>query len=349
MTMNRAISLTLVCFFFSGLTGLMYEILWTRMIVQLIGSAPFAVSIVLAVFMGGLGLGGYIAGRTIDRINEPMRLIRIYGILELMIGGYGLLLPLLLAAFRPLAAILYNQIYNHFVLYHFLIFVGCAIILCVPVVCMGATLPILCRFHVTTLSHLGTRAGRLYGLNTIGAAAGSLLCGFWLINHLGVWGTLIFAVLINAMIGMFCIFWSHRNGIEFTKAVNCSSATSIPEPPAEETRSSDYPGELTGALVIFAVSGFCAMAYEVIWTRLLGLIVGPTTYSFTIVLVTFILGLALGSMLFGWVADRIGKALWLLISTQVIAALLVLGISQLLGNSQFFLPNCTITFRNSLP
>jgi spermidine synthase len=100
-----------------------------------------------------------------------------------------------------------------------------------------------------------------------------------------------------------------------------------------------------GALVIFAVSGFCAMSYEVIWAKLLGLIVGPTTYSFTIVLVTFISGLALGSMLFGWLGDKMQRPIWLLISTQIAAGLLVLGISQFLGNSQLFFSKVIFTFK----
>ncbi|MHC4582545.1 MAG: spermidine synthase, partial [Planctomycetota bacterium] len=98
--------------------------------------------------------------------------------------------------------------------------------------------------------------------------------------------------------------------------------------------------------MIFAVSGFCAMAYEVIWTKLLGLIIGPTTYSFTIVLVTFILGLALGSMIFGWLADKSSKTVWLLIFTQVAAAFFVLATSQLLGNSQLFFAKMIFNFKD---
>jgi len=186
-------TLVLCCFFLSGLTGLIYEILWTRMIVKVIGSAPFAVSIILTVFMGGLGVGSYLASRVIDRINAPQKLLRIYALLELAIGGYGIVLPGLILAFKPLYSVLYNQLFNHFLIYNFLTLIGCLILLLVPVTCMGATLPVLCRFYIAQLGHLGTRAGRLYALNTIGAALGSLLCGFWLINLWGVWGTLVFA------------------------------------------------------------------------------------------------------------------------------------------------------------
>ncbi|MHC4216311.1 MAG: hypothetical protein ACYSWP_23415, partial [Planctomycetota bacterium] len=166
---DKITTLILVFFFLSGLTGLIYEILWTRMIVEIIGGAPFAVSIILTIYMGGLGLGSYLAGRTIDRTAEPMKLVRIYGLLELAIGAYALVVPVLLIAFKPLYAVVYNRLFSYFILYNILTFIGCAILLCIPVICMGATLPILCRFYVTRLSHLGAHAGKLYGINTIGA------------------------------------------------------------------------------------------------------------------------------------------------------------------------------------
>ena len=141
-------TLVLCCFFLSGLTGLIYEILWARMIVKVIGSAPFAVSIILTVFMGGLGVGSYLASRVIDRINAPQKLLRIYALLELAIGGYGIVLPGLILAFKPLYSVLYNQLFNHFLIYNFLTLIGCLILLLVPVTCMGATLPVLCRFYL---------------------------------------------------------------------------------------------------------------------------------------------------------------------------------------------------------
>src|SRR3989304_6308211 len=88
----------LICFFVSGMTGLIYEVLWTRMIVKIIGGAPFAVSIVLTVFMAGLGVGSFLASRTVDRVKEPKRLVRLYGLLELAVAAYCLVLPLLLLA-----------------------------------------------------------------------------------------------------------------------------------------------------------------------------------------------------------------------------------------------------------
>lgn len=343
-------ALILGCFFISGLTGLTYEILWTRMIEKIIGSSPYAVAIVLTVFMGGLGLGAFAAGGLIDRVKEPRKLVRIYGALELCIGAYALLLPALLGIFRPVSAALYNLLFDHTLVYNSLTFVGCGLILLVPVTLMGATLPILARFFVTSLSRVGTHVGRLYGLNTIGAAVGSVLSGFWLINLLGVHGTLLTAVLANGLIGAACV----------------AAAALVPRgagPTAPDHGSAGTPGKAAAgapqadspagdgarrryALVIFAVSGFCAMAYEVIWIKLLALIVGPTTYSLTIVLVTFITGLALGAMFFGWLGDRARNTMALLVATQIAAAVFALGFSQIAGNSQFFFAKLIFRFKD---
>ena len=346
---NKIIPLVLVCFFLSGLTGLIYEILWTRMIIKIIGGAPFAVSIILTIFMGGLGIGSYIASRTIDRFERPAKLVQIYGTLELAIGAYAFAIPALLAAFKPVYALLYNHLYGHFMLYNLLTFIGCFILLCTPVICMGATLPILCRFYVTRLSHLGTHAGRLYGLNTIGAALGALLCGFWLINLLSMWGTLILAVSINGIIGFACLLSGRKMEMpqQAQEQAEADSKEALQKTAQQRAELSENQQAINGALVIFAVSGFCAMAYEVIWTKLLGLIVGPTTYSFTIVLVSFILGLAVGSMIFGFLADKIRRPIWLLIYTQSGAALFALLISQVFGNSQLFFAKLIYQFQNS--
>ncbi len=330
-------SLILVCFFVSGMTGLIYQILWTRMLVKVIGGAPFAISIVLTIFMGGLGLGSYLASRIIDKITDALKLVRIYGWLEIIIGIYCLIFPAILIAARPLYAFFYNHLFEYFYLYNFLTFLFCLVLLILPVVCMGATLPILCRFYVQKLSHLGDHVGRLYGLNTIGAALGALLAGFWLIAALGMNGTLAAAVMANILIGIVAIFASKTmSGAAFDRPAPPRTSSGQPAEPATLPAQKSTRTAVLIALIIFAVSGFCSMAYEVIWTKLLGLIIGPTTYSFTIVLVTFITGLAVGAMLFGRLADKVKSPLWLLINTQVLAGLLALLVSQLLGNSQFF-------------
>jgi spermidine synthase len=368
----------LTCFFLSGLAGLIYEVLWVRMIDKVIGSAPFAVATVLAVFMGGLSLGSYLAGRRIDRILEKRKLLSLYGKLEAAIGLYGLMLPIFMVMVKPAYSFAYNHLFQSFWIYSLFTFFGCTLLLIPPTSLMGATLPILCRFYVTHLDHLGARTGRLYGINTIGAAVGACLAGFFLIRQFGVWGSIFFAAGINFLVGISCIIIG-RKGIAFGQNPPNSplvGETFGCELKAERLKSSRFKkgagqggpggfsrdhskndpdssapqgeprGGVNWSLWIFAVSGFCAMAYEVIWTRLLGLIIGPTTYSFTLVIATFIIGLALGSLFFGWLGDRVRRAFPLLVLTQIGAALLALFVSQFLGNSQFFFAKLIYTFQD---
>lgn len=343
---TRFVSLMiLVLFLCSGMTGLLYQVIWSRMIVKVIGAAPFAISIVLTVFMGGLGLGSYLAGRYIDQIKKSSQLLQLYGLMEIGIGIYAFVLKGMIAASQPLFSSIYNHSSEHLLIFNAVILLGAFVLFIVPVTLMGATLPILIRFYVANLGHLGARVGRLYAINTIGAAVGSILSGFLLIKLWGVDGTLRFAVVINFLIG----------GISFVLASWVAKRSALDEQ-AVDKHDVQAPLPSTGiqysrshqlaVLAIFAVSGYAAMAYEVIWTRLLGLIIGPTTYSFTIVLTTFIVGLALGSMFFGWLADRSKHPFRLLLVTQLCAAILALAVSQFLGNSQFFFAKLIFSFRD---
>jgi spermidine synthase len=342
------------CFFFSGLAGLIYQILWLRMIDKVIGSAPFAVATVLSVFMGGLALGSWLAGRYIDRISSRSNLLSLYGKVEFAIGIYGLLLPFFIRMAKPIYVLAYNSLFIHFWLYRIFTFFGCSLLLVVPTTLMGVTLPVLCRFYVEDLGHIGARTGRLYGINTIGSAAGAVLCGFVLIAKFGVWRSLCTAVGINILVGLICMILAkvyrsfvykpivkHKNYSK-TKGTKLREEQKYPAIVDLDDRTI-----LTLALWIFGISGFCSMAYEVFWTRLLGLIIGPTTYSFSLVVSTFIIGLALGNIIFGWLADRVKGAFRLLIITQACAACLALLVSQFLGNSQFFFSKLIYTFQDA--
>lgn len=320
------------CFFLSGAAGLVYEVLWVRMIDKVIGSAPFAVATVLTVFMAGLALGSWLAGRTIDRFTSKSALLALYGKLEAGIGACALAVPFGIQATQPVYQVLYNRLLEHFWCYQAAAFAGCALVLVAPAALMGATLPVLCRYYVLRHDHIGARTGWLYGLNTVGAALGVILCGFVLIQSLGVWATLVLFAGLNGLIGLLCILLSRRlapGEARLQQPGKHRDARPQTAGAATQTRPMPWP------VAIFAVSGFCAMAYEVLWTRLLGLIAGPTSYCFSIVVATFIIGLALGSIIFGPLADKSrNPAIWLA-ATQVGVAVTALAVSQLLGNSQF--------------
>jgi len=335
----------LICFFLSGLAGLVYEVLWIRLFDKVIGSSPFAVASVLTVFMAGLAGGSFLASRTVDRISRPGQLLALYGLLECGIGIYGLLLPVLTTLIKPLYIWLYNYLFHHFWIYNIITFGICFLLLFLPVAFMGATLPILSRFYVRQLGNLGWRAGQLYGINTAGAAVGVMLAGFFLINHLGVWGTIISVAAVNFLVGIGCVFLGLK--VPMPELIMAKKKDAKPGDHIPSTNESILTPEIKISLWIFAISGFSAMAYQVLWTRLLGLLIGPTTYSFTLVVATFIIGLALGNFIFGWWADRTRRVFNLLIATQIGAAFLALAASQFLGNSQFFFAKLIYEFREA--
>jgi Flp pilus assembly protein TadD len=151
--------------------------------------------------MAGLALGGYLAGRHVNRFQSKAALLAFYGRLEIGVAVYALVLPFLIAAATPLYRTIYDPLLNHFWCYQAFAFLGCAMLLITPAGLMGATLPVLCRFYVNHLGHLGARTGWLYGLNTVGAALGSILCGFVLVKSLGVRATLGLGAAINLLVG----------------------------------------------------------------------------------------------------------------------------------------------------
>jgi len=324
-------------FFCSGFSGLLYEILWVRQLTTLVGGSAFSVSIVLTVFMGGLALGSALASRFADRIEQNAQLVLIYGLLELAIGVYGLLFTSLASLLRPFYGFLYSGLHTSFLIYNLLSGLLSIILLMLPTTLMGATLPLLCRYYIRGRERAGARTGGLYGLNTAGGALGSLAAGFFLVRYFGVSGTLWIAVAVNLLIGLLCLLVSYR--VRAFKKVHLAS------PPAES--ASAVLRAHKEVFIILLVSGFCAMGCEVIWTKLVALLAGPTTYSFTVVLFTFIIGLALGSIVFGRLSDRVGQPLQLLILTQILAALGILAVSQILGHAQLYFSALLYRFQDN--
>ncbi len=179
-------ALVLACFFLSGASGLIFEMVWTRGLTLVFGSTTLAISTVLTAFMGGLGLGSYLAGRLADRLRDP---VRAYALAELAIGLYALLVPLILAGYPALNLWLWSSFGDRYGLLSLLRFIASAGLLLLPTTLMGATLPILGRYLVSRpweLQRVGLRLGTLYAINLFGAVTGSFLAGFVLLPLLGV-------------------------------------------------------------------------------------------------------------------------------------------------------------------
>ncbi|MEE8300899.1 MAG: fused MFS/spermidine synthase, partial [Candidatus Tectomicrobia bacterium] len=301
----------LVCFLLSGSAGLIYEVVWSRLLGLLYGNTVLAVSTVLAAFMAGLALGSALLGRYADRHSQPLRL---YALIEWCIGAYALLLPLLFGGLPVLAPLLGHPLPRFLIIF---------LLLLPPTVGMGGTLPILSA--VFRHGQIASQVGRLYAWNTFGAVAGVALAGFVLLPHLGMRYTTLVAVAVNAVAGGIALGVSRR--LPQPARVHPPPTTAGPCNPDNPPSAIRHPHVL-GA---FALSGAVAMLYEVAWTRGLTLVLGSSTYAFSIMLVAFLSGLALGSALMSRVIDRLRHPWLTLVLCQAGIGLTGLGGLYLFG------------------
>jgi spermidine synthase len=306
-------NLVLLLFFASGFSGLVYEIVWMRLLSLIFGNAAYASATVLAGFMGGMAIGGFVFGRVADRTRAPLRL---YGILELLIGGFALVFPFLLKALLPVY-LWYARVSG--ASYHSLSFaqaVLLVLLLLIPTTLMGGTLPLLTQHLTRETSVLGRNLGLLYGLNTWGAVLGCAAAGFVLIAALGVRATTWVAVVLTLFVGIAALILS-----------GCSTAAETGATAgSEQAETKEYPGWCTRlVLALLLVAGLTGMAYEVLWTRVLTFLTGTTTYAFTIMLTTYLCGLALGGIATAWFTDRSKRLLEILAVLQTLLGLSVLA------------------------
>lgn len=323
---NRVLRIIYLLFFLSGGTALIYEVIWTKELTLIMGNTVYSSTTVLAAFMGGLALGSIFLGRYIDKSKvSPLRL---YAILELGIGLFALSLPYLLASFNPLYKWIYQaSSYNNYLI-TFLRFVISFCLLLVPTFLMGGTLPILSKYIVSSFQHLGKRTGTLYAVNTLGAVLGSFLTGYLLIGLIGIKATTILAVGINLLLFVLAYFLSTSAVKALPREEKRDYKTALLDEPTDE-----HPKLLiTLVLIIYALSGFTALAYEIIWMRIFIPFLSSSIYSFTTMLVAFLFGLSLGSWVCSQFVDLDNK----LISSLGIVQILI-GFFSLLSLTFFYL------------
>ncbi|MCH6579082.1 MAG: fused MFS/spermidine synthase, partial [Nitrospinae bacterium] len=194
-------------FFVSGATGLIYEVVWTRLLTLVLGNTHYSVSTVLTTFMGGLALGSFFGGRLIDRGGRPLF---IYALLEGAIGIYCFLIPHLIDASLPLFQWIYLNFQESYTLTSFFRFGVCGAILLVPATFMGATLPILGKFVSNDPDVIGREVGTLYAVNTLGAVAGAVTSAFVFMKLYGVSATIWIAAGLNLGIALVILLFFRR-------------------------------------------------------------------------------------------------------------------------------------------
>jgi spermidine synthase len=281
--MDSRFALLLGCFFLSGFAALLYQTAWTRELSFVFGTSELAVAAVLAAYMGGLALGAAAAARYAMRLRRP---VLAYGVLELAIAVSALSVNGGIALINTLYVGLLGgggELPEDGATVAALFQLGAAFsVLLPPTAFMGATLPLLARHAVRSEAEIGSRVGVLYAVNTAGAIAGTLCAAFWLMPELGLRRT----VWVGAAL----------NGVVFGLAVLLARAAGALPAPAERPAT---PGLATAGarwiLPAIALSGAVSFAYEVLWTRLLGHLIGGSIQAFATMLACFLLGIALGS------------------------------------------------------
>ncbi|MEE8520808.1 MAG: fused MFS/spermidine synthase [Gemmatimonadota bacterium] len=319
--------LVYACFFFSGAASLIYQVGWLRSLELVFGSTGHAAATVLSAFMAGLALGSFLFGRWIRRWARPLML---YGWLEVGIALYALAMPIIFAGVAPLYRLAWTSLDSLPFAFGLLRFAVSFLVLLPPTVLMGATLPVLAHHCDRSDGPLVGRVGTLYGINTLGAVVGTVAAGFLLLPKLGYSMTIGVAVITNGIVAALAFILASRYE-RSSKAAGAEprAVSSVQEPVTPASRPSS---DETKVMLAFALSGFAAMMLEVGWTRTLTLIVGPSTYAFSIMLATFLAGLAAGSLLFSWGVERWrwdgARAFWMLAAASgflVIATLAVAG------------------------
>jgi spermidine synthase len=275
----------------SGAAGLIYQVVWTRDLVLVFGNTTQAIVTTVTAFLAGLGIGSLVGAWVGMRVRRPLAL---YGLVELVVAGLALLMPLAFDAVATLFRSAYLSLPAGEVVLIRFVLSFCAL---APVtICMGMTLPLLTRYLVRTERDVGNRIARLYGLNTLGAAAGAAASGFVLIGVLGLRETTHVAVALNSAAGL---------GALLISGVTAAGRTS---PPVE--RRAAQPGDRTLStrqIVLLGVtfaSGLISLAVEILWTRVLLQGTGSSIYIFASVLTMFLLGIAIGSLVYEHLKDR---------------------------------------------
>ena len=282
-------------FTISGVAALIYQIIWARWLGLVFGNTATSVSIVLASFMLGLALGSYLVGRRLHKINNPMLM---YAYIELGIGIFALGFPW----FAMLTDWIFTSIVTVDTPLSWSMTVRAILsfaLLVIPTTLMGATLPLLTDFFRRDPRHTNSwKVGLLYAANTFGAALGIMIASFILIELIGVRSTTLFAAALNFFVAYIGLKYAHSTNLR----------------PVDTVSSQKYSLDKNGkiALVVLAISGAIALASEVLWTRALEIMMGNSTYSFAMIVVVYLLGIAAGSWAMSLIVNRLKSlSLWL--------------------------------------
>ncbi|MEM7449639.1 MAG: fused MFS/spermidine synthase [Myxococcota bacterium] len=277
-------SLLLGAFFLSGFAALVYQVVWVRQLRSVLGATDFALAVVVGTFMAGLALGSAISGRRSDRLRHP---VRVYAVLEVLILTSALFLidPWIRIGAR-VHEILGSDAGPELRLGASALISALALLPTTTL--MGATLPVLSRHVARTPARLGRDLGGLYAWNTLGAFCGVTFTGFWALETLGLKQSTFIAAganLIAALLALLAGDKAETQGVKQTKAFQAQASQKM-------------------LLLWSFAAGTLGIAHEVVWNRLLGIVVIGTVYAYSTLLATIIAGIGIGSLLGAHLVDR---------------------------------------------
>ena len=325
-------------FFCSGLSGLIYQVVWVRVFGNVFGNTVYSASLVVAVFMLGLGVGSYVVGVWADRRygSRPESLLRTYGMLELAVGALGLGISALLPHLGRVSALVtsYTREANGWYglsTASYLAHVGIAVVLLAPItLLMGGTLTLLIRHLVRSdLDAGGWRIAILYAVNTAGAALGCFLTDFLLVPASGLLGTQLVAVFFNivAAVGALALARNARLKHADTASRRKRSVRLQPDVVSPQPSTlSPFAVPLTS--LALAMCGFAAMGMEIVWFRHLSILLGGFRAVFSLLLTVILVGIGAGSLASGFLSRRIDRpAQWWMVVQGLFVAVTLLGLA----------------------
>ena len=338
-------------FFLSGISGLVYQVVWVRVFGNVFGNTIYSASIVVAVFMLGLGVGSYLVGAWADRryATGPDTLLHAYGSFELAIAAMGLAIAVVLPHLGAVSALVSSYVREPSGWYALSIGsyfgrAGIAIALLTPItLLMGGTLTLLIRHLVRSdLEIGGWRIAVLYGINTAGAALGAVVTDFVLVPAAGLWGTQMVAVFFNVIAGVGAWYFARAQALRGTTTVKkkrqkaAKGVRSVRlQPDFVSARRPDHESAIqttggTRAVVLtsvaLAMTGLAALGMEILWFRHFNILLGGFRAVFSLLLTLILLGIGIGSFVGGMVFRRTGRpAEWLMIAQGLFVAATFFG------------------------
>lgn len=313
---QRFLPLLLILFIGSGCSALIYEVVWLQLLQLVIGSSAASLAVLLATFMGGMCLGSLFLPRLISARQHPLK---VYALLEIgtALFGFAVLfgMPLVQSIYTQST---YTQGVGHWMPGLLLRSIACAVCLLPPTLMMGATLPAISRW-IEESPDAASWWGFFYGGNIAGGVFGCLLAGFYLLRLFDLATASYVAAAINVAVAAASLLLARR--LEYKGRV-----ASVGNGGEQRAAGS------TAVFVAIAISGFCALGAEVVWTRILSLMLGATVYTFSIILGVFLVGLGLGST-GGAAAGRLAgdkSRLWLA-GCQLLQVLAIVWAAMLLS------------------